>query len=181
MESLVSSSCCSDDSSNSVSVTRNSSVRVIGCIFTGLGKYGDFSYMIQQPEFSDTLFVFNDNEEQFCSYMNGDRTGIACTRGGGNAIIRPYQCLTIPRAVGIPTGVAGKGYEQLDSRVCKIIDQAIERIKNLISSGFYSEIMFSKDSDRETLGTGIFNPCDDVKNYIYEKLIGINQFGGITS
>jgi hypothetical protein len=36
--------------------------------FAGAGKDGDFSYMItRQPK---TLFVFNDNEEEFYAHYN---------------------------------------------------------------------------------------------------------------
>lgn len=147
-------------------------VRVCGSIFTGSGKPGDFQWMIEQPEYDRTLFVFNDNEEQFLAYMNGDYSR-ASMKGGGNAVIRPYQySCPIPRAAGIPTGADGIGYDVLDNRVRAIIDQAIDgRIGTMLASGLYSEIVFSKDPNRETLGTGIFNPSDKVKDYVYSKLM----------
>jgi len=40
-------------------------MQVIGSIFAGSSKTGDFGWMIEQPEYGDSLFIFNDNEEQF--------------------------------------------------------------------------------------------------------------------
>ena len=67
-------------------------MQVIGSIFGGGGKAGDFGWMIQQPEYDDALFIFNDNEEQFLAFRKNPKSGAGCARGGGNAIIRPYQC-----------------------------------------------------------------------------------------
>ena len=150
-------------------------VEVSGSVFTGPMREGDFTWMIEQPEHSRTLFVFNDNEEQFLAFMSGDRT-IACVRGGGNASVRPYQChQPFPRAAGIPTGSNGQGYQELDDRVRHIVDEAISRINDLIRSGNYEKIVFSKDPDLPTLGTGIFNPSNDVKAYVYTSLMKLNE------
>ena len=67
--------------------------------------------MIQQPEHARTLFVFNDNEEQFRAFLRNEPSG--CTGGGGNAVIRPWRCSEPPRAAGVPTGAGGAGYPAL--------------------------------------------------------------------
>ena len=40
-------------------------IEVIGSVYTGKNKDGDFNWMIQQPQYADALFVFNDNEQQY--------------------------------------------------------------------------------------------------------------------
>jgi hypothetical protein len=77
---------------------------VSGKIFNGTGKDGDFGWMILQDQYRDVLFIFNDNVKQFTAHQNDSLDPEGCSPGGGNAIIRPYQCLTPPRAAGIPTG-----------------------------------------------------------------------------
>jgi hypothetical protein len=81
-------------------------MQVIGSVFSGAGKDGDFDWMITQDHYEDALFVFNDNEAQYKAHRDRptDLAGAGYAPGGGNAIIRPYQCKTPPRAVGIPTG-----------------------------------------------------------------------------
>ena len=40
-------------------------MKVIGSVFSGAGKDGDFDWMITQDHYEDALFVFNDNEGQY--------------------------------------------------------------------------------------------------------------------
>ena len=145
-------------------------VSVQPAIFVQRGTEGDFAWMIQQPQYSRALFIFNDNEEQYLAFASGDRTSRACGAGGGNAAIRPYQCLVPPKAVGVPTGAGGSGYRALDERTKRIIDQSLDGIRSLITTGHYDKIIFSRDGLKNTLGTGIFNPSADVKDYIYHSL-----------
>ena len=37
-------------------------IQVIPIQFTGRNKYGDFNWMIKEPEYANSLFIFNDNE-----------------------------------------------------------------------------------------------------------------------
>src|SRR6056300_720421 len=117
--------------------------------------------MINRPEYKNALFIFNDNEDQFLDE--------SCSAGGGNSIIRPYQCEDPPRATGISTGIYRKnsgqnpGYTDLnDGNAKKVIDQGINKIKKLISSYKYDKIIYSSDG-KSSLGTGIFKVGDDVK------------------
>ena len=76
--------------------------KLIGSVFGGTGKDGDFDWMITQDHYEDALFVFNDNKAQYKAHRDRpkDLAGAGCAPGGGNAIIRPYQCKTPPRAAG---------------------------------------------------------------------------------
>lgn len=142
---------------------------VTGSVFSGPEKAGDFSWMIKQPKYSRALFIFNDNEEQFDAFLSGDRK-LGCANGSGNAGIREYQCAKPRRAAGIPTGSYGVGYASLTLQVKLKIDQAVDEIKKLIKTGYYNELIISKNAKRETLGTGIFKVGDDVRDYIYKSV-----------
>lgn len=161
-----------DCSSEVVSARVPKSTPVVGSIFSGPGKSGDFRWMADQPEYDRTLFVFNDNEEQYFAHLSGDRRS-GCSVGGGNAAVRPLQCQEPPRAIGIPTGSRGVGYPALDDRVKSIIDQAVDRIRSLMPA--YDQVVFSKDPHSSTLGTGIFKPSEDVKKYIYDSLMDLSD------
>ena len=151
-----------------------SSVSVVGSVFTTRGCDGDFGWMIEQPEYEDTLFVFNDNEEQFLAHLEDPTSSFGCSVGGGNAVIRPYRCRQPPRSAGIPTGVDGQGYNSLNSSSQRTIDLAIEHIQTLLSSGNYHRVIFSSDGDGG-LGTGIFEVDSSVKDYIVQSLRGLDS------
>jgi len=144
-------------------------VQVIGSQFSRGGAPGDFSWMIERPEYADALFIFNDNEEQFRAYMRDPTGGAGCSRGGGNAAIRPYRCADPPRAAGVPTGAHGAGYPALTEDVQSVLDEAIGVVKELLASGRYERVIYSADAEGG-LGTGIFDVADDVKRYIVAGL-----------
>ena len=145
-------------------------IRIRKSVFQGGGCDGDFGWMIKQPEFARSLFIFNDNETQFEDFHQGRPSGLSA--GGGNAIIRPYQGTKPQRAAGIPTGDHG-GYSELSPHVCQTIDRAIQYIRGLLQSGDYDEVVFSYDSKNDTLGAGIFKPQTLVKKYIYNCLVNL--------
>ncbi|MGB8701511.1 MAG: hypothetical protein WCD18_19015 [Thermosynechococcaceae cyanobacterium] len=145
-------------------------MELIGTVFQGSGKYGDFGWMIEQPEFNDSLFIFNDNEEQFLAHLNDPESSIGCSPGGGNAVIRPYQCQNPPRASGIPTGSKGIGYTQLTHDSAIIIDRSIEVIDSLLSTELYYQVFYSSIHENGPLGTGTFKVCDDIRAYILKQL-----------
>ena len=39
--------------------------------YTGSGSVGDFSWMIDRPEYARSLFIFNDNEMQIIAFHTG--------------------------------------------------------------------------------------------------------------
>jgi hypothetical protein len=145
-------------------------IQVIGSIFNGPGKSGDFAWMIRQAEYADALFVFNDNEEQFRAHRQDPQGSYGCSAGGGNAIIRPFQCQNPPRAIGIPTGSNGQGYSALTDAVRQTIDEAIAAIQDLIATGRYQRLVYSAADAAGDLGTGIFEVHPDVKGYITGRL-----------
>ena len=148
-------------------------VEVLKSRFTGPGQEGDFSWMISQPERAGTLFVFNDNEEEFYAHMRGGEH--ACSAGGGNAAIRPWQCRPEPRAAGVPTGSYTEGphymgYSTLDDQVRAAVDDAIVQIDALLATGRFDTLAFSWD-DETKLGGRIFNTSQDVRDYIVAELL----------
>ena len=147
-------------------------MKVIKSQYSGPRQNGDFSWMIGRPEFARALFIFNDNEAQFIAFQTGHASGLSA--GGGNAAIRPYQGHSPIRAAGIPTGNHG-GYQKLDKNVRALVDDAIAHIQRLLATGNYDQVIFSYDAKNETLGTGIFNVADEVKNYIYESICSLEN------
>ncbi len=150
-------------------------VTVIGSQFSGPGTDGDFSWMIEQPQYRDAFFIFNDNEDEFEAHQkNPDASGgPGCQSGGGNAAIRPYQCRKPPRAGGIPTGnfglQGGPGYPTLTPEVRAIIDRAVVAIRTAVEENGYRRVIYSSDG-RGGLGHGIFDPAGEVKRYIVEQI-----------
>ena len=139
--------------------------------YSGRGQAGDFEWMLNQPEYENTLFIFNDNEEQFDAFVNGESSGFS--RGGGNAAIRPFRKMSPPRAAGVPTGKMGRGYSSLDEPTKAKIDQAFTVITDLLETGNYESIVFSANKTKTDIGTGIFDVGADVRAYIF------GRFGGM--
>ncbi len=144
-------------------------VQLVGSTFTGAKQPGDFHWMIERDEFADTLFIFNDNEEQFRAFRSVPRGASGCSAGDGNAVIRPYRCVDPPCAVGVPTGAHGQGYPELTPDARDVIDEALGVIDELLRTGRYERVIYSAAAGGE-LGTGIFDVGADVKAYIVDGL-----------
>lgn len=138
----------------------------------------NFATMINQKQYHDSLFIFNDNHLQH-------QTAI---KGNGNAIIRPYNQYSNckpPKSAGISTGysIRAGGFQSLGQTFINkgkeitakdIIDSDIDEIEELIELGDYKMIIFSaSDTKGNNLGTGLFDVGDDVKEYILERLRAI--------
>ena len=148
-------------------------IRILKSRFVGAGQEGDFEWMIRQPQHARTLFVFNDNEEQFFEHFHGGAH--VCMSGGGNAVIRPWQCSAEPRATGVPTGTYETGihycgYSWLDARVRGAIGDACAQIERLLASGRFDTLAFSWD-DETKLGGRIFTTAQPVRDFIVEQLL----------
>jgi len=163
-------------------------IEIVPSLFHGRGKVGDFSWMIENENYNDAFFIFNDNEGEYVAFRDG-KGGLE--PGANNAEIRPYQGKIPPRALGIPTGRYGKipvGYtdeELKDQRsgVQKIIDESISRIRNILKRyPHYKRVIYSATSKTNTaLGAGIFAQLGlgmEVRKYIvqqiYQQLSEIN-------
>ncbi|MCU0282750.1 MAG: hypothetical protein MUD13_02485 [Candidatus Nanopelagicales bacterium] len=154
-------------------------MEVIGVVFQGRQREGDFSWMIEQAAYDDALFVFNDNEGQFRAFRRDPTGGAGCSAGGGNAAIRPFRCQDPPRAAGIPTGDLG-GYPQLDAHARAVIDEALAVVAELVATGRYRRLFYSASpEDPDLLGTGIFEVGPDVRRHIVERLRALGDAGGI--
>jgi len=147
-------------------------IKIIASVFSGDGKVGDFGWMITQPEYAKTFFIFNDNVSQFKIHQDHPNDPSGCSIGGGNAIIRPYQCKTPPQAGGIPTGPSFIG---LTAEVKQMIDAAIQAIKMGIQSGGYDRVAYSSNG-HGGLGTSIFKVPQDVKTYIVAQINTLSNF-----
>jgi hypothetical protein len=139
-------------------------IQIYGTKFTKLNQFGDFNWMIQQKNYQNSLFIFNDNEEHHMSMR----------RGAGNAVIRPYNrhnpTIINPLSSGIPTGTMLRGgYNFLTSENQKVIDDAIDEIIELIKSHNYDSIYYSVGPDN-VLGTGLFKVDKSVIEYIDKKI-----------
>ena len=152
-------------------------LRVIGSIFKGKGKDGDFLYEIENKKHVNALYVFNDN---FNDHKKSNE-------GGGNAKIRPYNKPhgeeKKARAAGVSTGKDGNGFGSLEEKVQEnttvqaYIDTEIKEIEQLIETGLYDQIRFSVDRNGN-LGTGVFRDSvgADVKSYIVEKIKSLGVY-----
>lgn len=136
--------------------------------FKGGHQYGDLIWMVQQPEYADALFIFNDNQEQFLDGVKGDPSG--CSPGGGNGALRPWQCKTPPRATGIPTGSNGAGYSELSGPTRAVIDQALKKAQDFINQYHYQRVFYNADGPDGMIGSHIFTIGSDVKAYITRGL-----------
>lgn len=139
-------------------------VTVLGTVYGGPRSYGDFRWMIDQPEYQDSLFIFNDNEEHHTSFQPG----------GGNATIRRFNRynpqLPKPRSAGVPTGARGRGYAALTKEVKITVDNSIAEARELIRTHGYRRVFYSAEQADGLLGVSIFAVHDAVRGYITEQI-----------
>lgn len=146
-------------------------IKLTPTVFTSLNQVGDFNWMLRDVQWKNTLFIFNDNVSQSDLFLsqasnnNIDTLSSACTPGKGNGIIRPFQCVTPPRAIGIPTG---PGFKNLDSNTKTLIDKSIIYLGKMLLTGNYDEVIYSAQDLKNpmVLGHGTFIVPNDVLQYI---------------
>lgn len=142
-------------------------IQIIASKFVRLNKLGDFKYMIETNKNQDSLYIYNDNIECFNNLSYG--------RGKGNAIIRCYNQfnpnLKKPYSIGIPTGsLKYGGFTKLDIKTKNIVDEAFDRIINVLNKHDFKTIYYSTDDVNGRLGMSIFKVDDNVITYITDKL-----------
>jgi hypothetical protein len=139
-----------------------------GIVYNPLDPKTDFYNLINDSLYNDSLFIFNDNEEKHFTNV----------KGAGNASIRIYnefgKYKNYPRSAGIPTGtLKNGGYRTLNIKNKKVIDDSIDRIKNLNKKYKYKNIYFSKNPKNNLIGTSIFSPGNDVLEYITSNIYNL--------
>jgi hypothetical protein len=153
------------------------SIRLQPVYFTVPGQEGDFNYMLGKPEYTDFLFLFNDNLEQFLDAIANPRDPKYNPPGGGNACARPWH--VTGDAFGIPTGP----FETLDQDISgrdkrhktakDIIDLAFLRVKMRCLQGGKTVICYSVENPgSKRIGLGIFAGLvgSEVVDYITQKI-----------
>ena len=132
------------------------------------GKEGDFLWEIKKTikdgSVPETLYIFNDNDNHHYTTIKG--------KGNGQIRIYNREAQDKPNSAGISTG-KDVGFKDLndDEEVKRIIHRDILEILDILSTGNYDKVKYSKESpDNITLGTGIFDVNDDVLEYITELI-----------
>ena len=111
-------------------------IQIYGTHYTKKDTFGDFNWMCNQVEYIDSLFIFNDNEENH----NTHNYGI------GNAIIRKYnkhnKTLSKPKSAGICTGTLKyKGYKELSEYNKNLIVSVALFLLVIVLSYYYLNLM----------------------------------------
>ena len=140
-------------------------VTVLGVLFKGRKKDGDFKFMASRPEHANSVFVIGEN------YMD---MLFSTDDGGGTAALRSqtWPNTERPCAVGIPTGWSQEtgGFRSLIPVVKTLIDYGVDRIiAHLIKFPHVNKIIYSADSTNGSkIGVGIFKHTlsDEVRDYM---------------
>ncbi len=152
---------------------------VRGVPFEGKGREGDFAWMIKDPKYSSTIFVFNDNVVDGANSKPHD--------GAGSAAIRTWSWKyapesEAPRALGVPTGwsVSSGGFRVedgvLEPFAARAITLAFERLVLACVRHPVDQVIFSCDKSDPScnrLGCGIFELQPPLLRFIEDKLHGL--------
>jgi hypothetical protein len=143
-------------------------MNVIGTVFSGKGKEGDFEWQINSGKYEDALFIFNEDESR-AKWKKAGR---------GNAVIRKYNKYAVdkPRSVGVLTGTKAGGYSELTEAIKSKIDECIKEIKDTIQRYGYKTIYYSSKTKNGLLGTSIFQVDEKVLLYITQELKNLSSF-----
>lgn len=149
---------------------------VRGMPFEGKGVEGDFAWMIKDPAYSSTIFVFNDNVVDGAVAKPHD--------GAGSAAIRTWSwkygpVTEFPRALGVPTGwsVFSGGFRmdgnELEPFAARAITLAFERLVLACAQHDVDQVIYSCDKTDplcRRLGCGIFALEPPVLRFIEDRL-----------
>lgn len=154
---------------------------VRGVPFEGKNIEGDFAWMIKDPTYSSTIFIFNDNVVDGANSKPHD--------GAGSAAIRMWSWKyalesEAPRALGVPTGwsVSSGGFRVeggvLEPFAARAITLAFERLVLACVQHRVEQVIFScdkSDPSRQRLGCGIFALDPPLLRFIEDKLHGLTS------
>jgi len=136
--------------------------QIIGTVYSKKNQVGDFDWQIRSGLYENALFLFNDDEKRHHWKKAGT----------GNAVVRKYNMHALPerpRSHGIVTGNAA-GYASLTPSAKAKIDECIEEARQIIEEHGYTTVYYSAATPNGSLGTSIFQICNDVREYITQQI-----------
>jgi hypothetical protein len=57
----------------------------------------------------------------------------------------------------------------------RVLDRALDHVRELLATGNYDTLYFSRSTSGPTLGTGIFEVAPEVRQYLYDGLCGLGD------
>lgn len=143
-------------------------LKIYGVKYDGFNT--DFENLMNNEQFKNSLFIFNDNQSDHYS----------CKKGLGNAKMRIYNKYShyeYPKSAGIPTGYYRHGYSTInESR--EDIDNSFNEIIELLLTEKYDSIVYSiHDYTNPLIGTGIFDVGIEVRKYITKRILEFSKNG----
>ena len=139
------------------------SIKIIPLVYNKKNKLTDYRYLATHA--TESLLIFNDNEESFCRQLKKP--------GGGNACVRHLRG-TI--SAGIPTGRKGRGYVTLDDKTKSIIDKSMKIIQDMLKTGKYKTVYYCATSEKDsTIGVAIYKVAPEVRKYITKCIQGLGK------
>ena len=152
------------------------SLSIVKVWFQATGKHGDYAWMLRQHQYDRVLMIYNENLLQ-------QRDKTSNFAGAGNACARPFR--VSGKAIGIPTGHRGAGFQSLHqlvddgrSTVKQVIDEAIAEIVQhvVIQPSRFDTICYCVNNARENLiGSGMFRIGDSVRTYITAAICSLPE------
>lgn len=143
--------------------TNMSKIRIVGVKYTK-DTFTDFEIMMHHPDYSNALFIFNDNETEHRS----------AKKGNGNAVVRPfnnYSSLEKPKSFGIPTGKYRTGYVSYHEGI-QAVYMACQELSGLIQKHGYDTIVYCiSDLSHPLMGCEIFHVDRDILRYITRYIL----------
>lgn len=149
------------------SVKVNTQVELIPIVSYRNQSANDFLNIINQPEFDNALFLFDEDQEDFIKYakflQSKNMNRLICKSFSSD--LRDYRCLDLPKAAGIPVGVNGVGYTNIFQAI-PYIQAAIDYIRELLNTEKYSSIVYLSKDDGRTFSTYPMRQSHDIIEFI---------------
>ena len=153
---------------NNVDNNADTKKNIKGIIYKNKDEYGDFNWMIESGSYKNTLFIFDDNVDEYYT----------CIEGNGLSKIRKYNEFgkyeKISSAGIIMCSSYNNGFSKLDSKTKNIIDRCIGDIKRLVMEYGYNEIYFSSDEDGN-IKPNCYNINNEVIKYVSDQIFLLNN------